>query len=52
MLAQFKHATQQLFRRKLPADAPVLGVVPALAGLEVTESSWDAWEAPLNESER
>ncbi|MCX2861145.1 hypothetical protein OOZ63_04745 [Paucibacter sp. PLA-PC-4] len=52
VLAQFKQASEQLFRRRLPADMPALGVESAMPGLEVSESSWDAWEALLNKSER
>ena len=51
VLAQFKRASEQLFRRRLPADTPALGVESAMPGLEVSESSWDAWVALLNKSE-
>ena len=55
VLAHFKHATELLFRRKLPADQhphqePALGVECAMPGLEVSDSTWDDWEALINGS--
>lgn len=46
MLAQFKRASEQLFRRRLPAEPPTL------QGLEVSESSWAQWERLINSDPR
>lgn len=29
----------------VPVDMPALGVESAMPGLDVTESTWDAWDA-------
>lgn len=46
VLAQFKRASEQLFRRRLPAEAPTL------RGLEVSESTWAEWERLINSDPR
>jgi hypothetical protein len=52
VLAQFRLASEQLFRRQMSADTPAVPLGSALPGLEVSEASWAAWEALLKESER
>lgn len=46
MLAQFKRASEQLFRRRLPAEPPTL------QGQEVSESTWAQWERLINSDPR
>lgn len=48
VLAQFRHATELLFRRRLPEGETALGVESAMPGVLVSESSWAEWEALLN----
>lgn len=46
LLAQFKRASEQLFRRRLSAEPPTL------QGLEVSESTWAEWERLINSDPR
>jgi len=43
VLQSFLRASGQLFQRRLPDDFEALGVESAMPGLEVSDSTWDAW---------
>ncbi len=46
VLAQFRRATQRLFHRRIEA-LPALGVESAMPGLEISDSTFAAWEAEV-----
>jgi len=49
ILQRILRASGQLFQRRLPDDFEVLGVESVMPGLEVSDSTWDAWASAATE---
>jgi hypothetical protein len=50
VLERLLSTTHTLFRRRLADDQEPLDVKSALPGLEVSDSTWEAWEAAATEA--